>query len=328
MAAIFLWNCGEPKPAPNPNLINNSTSSQPSVVIPVFDAENAYKYVEKQVSFGTRVPKTPAHEACLQWLKTELESTGAAVEIQQGIMESHLDPRMPIKNIIAKINPTASKRVLLCAHWDTRYIADQEKDPKLAKEPIMGADDGASGVAILLQIAQTVKKTPINLGVDIVLFDVEDQGEPNSGLDFKKIQTWCLGSQYWAKNKGNYTANFGILLDMVGSAGATFPKEGVSMRYAGVFVEKVWAEATNLGYSDMFVQGETKEIIDDHVFVNQFAQIPTLDIINLPVGNPNITFGPHWHTQNDNIKVIDKNTLKAVGQVLLNVLYNEAAGTF
>jgi len=327
LAAIFLWSCGDAnnKPTPNPN----SSVSQPSVTIPVFDAENAYKLVEKQVSFGPRVPKTPAHEACLQWLKTELETAGAQVEIQQGIMESHLDPRMPIKNIIAKINPTATKRVLLCAHWDTRYIADQEKDAKLSKEPILGADDGGSGVAVLLEIAHTIKKTPINnLGVDIVLFDVEDQGEPQGGLDFKKIQTWCLGSQYWAKNKGNYNANFGILLDMVGSAGATFPKEGGSMRYAGPFVEKIWAEATNLGYSDMFVQGETKEIIDDHVFVNQFANIPTLDIINLPVGNPNLTFGSHWHTQNDNMKVIDKNTLKAVGQVLLNVLYKEAAGTF
>jgi glutaminyl-peptide cyclotransferase len=315
---------GEQQPAPP-----STSVSAPSVnvTVPEFDAEQAYQHIAKQVSFGARVPKTPAHEACLQWIKTTFEGFGAKVEIQTGVMESHLDPRMPIKNIIATYNPEAKKRILLCAHWDTRYMCDQDSG-EFKKKPVLGADDGGSGVGVLLEIGRQLQKSPLqNLGVDIVLFDVEDQGEPNGGTDVRKIEMWCLGSQYWSKNNNGYKADFGILLDMVGSRGATFPKEGGSLRYAGIFVDKVWTEAVKLGYSGTFVLGTTKEITDDHVFVNIFAKIPTLDIINLPQ-NSKSGFGTHWHTHKDDMSIIDKATLKAVGQTVLSVLHKEAAGVF
>ncbi len=324
---LLLSACGDPKPAPDNGGGSTTTTTPPTpnVSVPTFSADTAYAYIQKQVDFGPRVPKTKEHAACLAWIVEQLTAHGAQVRIQEGVMVSHLDPKMPIKNVIATINPDEKNRVLLCAHWDTRYVADQDKDSTRKNSPILGADDGGSGVGVLIEIARIVKANPIKLGIDIVLFDVEDQGEPNEGEIYRKTELWCLGSQYWSKNNGGYRAKFGILLDMVGSRGATFPKEGGSMKHAGIFVDKVWREALNLGYSDFFIKGESKAVIDDHVFVNEFAKIPTLDIINLPVGGSN-TFGLHWHTQNDNMSIIDRNTLRAVGQTLLQVLYKEAAG--
>lgn len=320
---VYMAACGESAPSGN----GTGTTTQPTndVKVPAFDADQAYQFIEKQVSFGPRVPKTPAHANCLQWLKEKFTEFGAQVTVQEGVMESHLDPRMPIKNIIASYNPDAKHRVLLCAHWDTRYMADQDTARK--KEPILGADDGGSGVGVLLEVARVLQANPVQMGVDIVLFDVEDQGEPNEGVEYRKVEMWCLGSQYWSKNNNGYKASFGILLDMVGARGATFPKEGVSMKHAGIFVDKVWNEAVKAGYSDLFVLGNSKGIIDDHVFVNEFAKIPTLDIIHLPQNSAK-GFGTHWHTHNDNMQIIDKNTLRAVGTVVLNVLYKEAAGKF
>ena len=319
---LFLYACGTDAPAPMPP--TPTPTPEIKVDVPAFDAQSAYDMIQKQVDFGPRVPKTKEHAACLAWIQQTLEGFGAKVEIQTGTMTSHLDPNMPIKNIIATINPDEKNRVLLCAHWDTRYIADQDSDSSKMRMPILGADDGGSGVAVLMEIAKIVQKNPIKLGIDIVLFDVEDQGEPREGSEFRRSEMWCLGSQYWSKNNNNYRAQFGILLDMVGSRGASFPKEGVSMKYAGIYVDKIWTQAQKLGYSDLFVNRDHGQIIDDHLFVNQFAKIPTVDIINLPQSS-RLGFGAHWHTHNDNMSIIDKNTLNAVGQVLLRVLYREAA---
>jgi glutaminyl-peptide cyclotransferase len=327
LSSFFIFSCTSEPAASGTGGSGVPTPPKPDVKVdvPTFSGDSAYAFVQKQVDFGPRVPKTKEHAACLAWLVESFKAYGANVQVQEGVMTSHLDPQMPIKNIIATINPAEKNRILLCAHWDTRYISDQEADPTKTKQPVLGADDGGSGVAVLLEIARVLQKTPIKLGVDIVLFDVEDQGEPQGGDDFKKIQMWCLGSQYWSKNNNNYRAQFGILLDMVGSRGASFPKEGVSMKHAGIYVDKVWGQALKMGYSDLFVSRQTNQIIDDHVFVNEFAKIPTIDIINLPE-NSKKGFGGHWHTQNDNMSIIDKNTLQAVGQVLLQVLYREAAG--
>jgi glutaminyl-peptide cyclotransferase len=234
---------------------------------------------------------------------------------------------MNIKNIVASYNPDASKRILLCAHWDTRRVADQ--DTERTQEPILGADDGGSGVGVLLEIARVLNENPIKIGVDIVLFDAEDQGESSTPTRPYRKETWCIGSQYWSKtpHKIGYKANFGILLDMIGSKGARFPKEGLSMKHAGIFVEKVWTEALNMGYSDLFVSNTAQQIVDDHLFINEIANIPTLDIINLPT-NPgaNGSFGHYWHTHKDNMDIIDQNTLNAVGNVLTHILYKESAG--
>lgn len=324
---LFITACKGDKPN------NNGTNGQadkpvkPAVKVPAFNGKNAYDFVQKQVDFGPRVPNTQEHENCAVWLKETLQSFGTEVIMQNAMIDGPKGNKINMTNIIASFNPEHKHRVLLCAHWDTRNVADE--DTVRQDEPILGADDGGSGVGILLEIAQIISKNPIDMGIDIVLFDVEDQGVRQVRGLVASRETWCLGSQYWANHphKDGYTAKFGILLDMVGSRGARFPKEGISIKYAAQYVDQVWNEAVNLGYSDLFVEGkDTRQITDDHFFVNQIAKIPTLDIINLPE-NTNQTFGHYWHTHQDNMDVIDSNTLRAVGEVVTNVIYKEAALT-
>lgn len=311
--------CVDPPPPPPPPVPFKEMG-------PKFDSEQAYKLIEKQLSFGPRVPGTEAHANCAAWLQEELASYGAKVQLQEVNVFAHNgDKRFDIKNIIGVINPEATKRILLCAHWDTRGEADQETDSTKRKQPIPGADDGGSGVAVLLQIAKAINSQPLkNIGIDIVLFDVEDQGRSGAGYS---RESWCLGAQYWSKTPHveGYKADFGILLDMVGSRGARFAKEGVSLKHAALYVDRVWRAAWGRGYRDFFHDVEERQLIDDHVFINEIRQIPTIDIINLPA-NSETGFGPYWHTQNDNIDIISKTTLEAVGQTLLQVIYEEEAG--
>jgi len=304
-----------------------SEDTEKTVSVPNFNRDSAYAYVQQQVDFGPRVPETAEHAACAYWLKGKFEEFGWATQFQEAEVVGFDDEPMNIKNIIATINPDAKSRVLLCAHWDTRRIADQDTERK--NEPILGADDGGSGVAVLLEIARAISSQKLDLGIDIVLFDAEDQGESSSSSGSYRRETWCIGSQYWSKNPHtmNKKPYMGILLDMVGSKGARFPREGLSTRHAGGILTQVWNEALALGYSDMFVNNDFNELVDDHLFINDIAKIPTIDIINLPT-NPaaNGTFGHYWHTHNDNMSIIDKNSLGAVGEVLLQVLYKNDAG--
>lgn len=318
-SAFVMGACTDPTPPPPPPPAFKEVG-------PKFDSENAYKMVAKQVAFGPRVPGTPAHDSCATWLLSQFESYGAKASLQTGNVFAHNgEKRYDVKNIIAVINPTATKRILLCAHWDSRAEADQEKDPEKQKQAILGADDGASGVGVLLEVARAINSQALkNIGVDIVLFDVEDQGRSGAGYS---RESWCLGAQYWSKTPHveGYKAEFGILLDMVGSRGARFAKEGVSLKHAAMYVDKVWKAAWGRGYRDFFHDVEERQLIDDHVFVNEIRQIPTIDIINLPA-NSETGFGPYWHTLNDNMDIISKTTLEAVGQTLLQVLYEEEAG--
>lgn len=320
--AIGMISCNNDTPPVDPK-----PEPQPKVDVPTFDHNNAYNYVQKQVDFGPRVPETPAHAACADWLKSTFESFGWQSQFQEAEAEGFNGKQMKIKNIIASINPEHKKRILLCAHWDSRRVADQDSSRK--NEPILGADDGGSGVAVLLEIARAISTKKIDIGIDIVLFDAEDQGEAGNEKKAYRKETWCIGSQYWSRHPHAMAEKpfMGILLDMVGSKGARFPREGLSTRHAGGVVTQVWNEALSLGFSDLFVNGDFKEIIDDHLFINDIAKIPTIDIINLPT-NPgtNGTFGHYWHTHKDNMSVIDRHTMRAVGEVLLNVVYKNAAG--
>jgi hypothetical protein len=292
---------------------------KPKIEAPKFNADNAFEFIEKQLSFGPRVPGTKAHDSCATWLEEQFKNYGAQVIIQQAEMPG-TSKTYKIKNIIASFNPAAAQRILLCAHWDTREMADQDTERK--NEPIPGADDGGSGVGILLEIARIINENKLkNIGVDIVLFDAEDQGE--SGMGGKR-ETWCLGAQYWSKNPHvpNYTASFGVLLDMVGARSAKFPKEGISQKHASYYVDRIWKTAWGLGYSDFFLNVDERQIIDDHLYVNEIRKIPTVDIIYISQDSPT-GFGSHWHTHKDNIDVISKTTLSAVGQTLVQVLYEE-----
>lgn len=292
--------------------------------VPSFDRKSAFAFVEKQLSFGPRVPNSEGHQACKAWLVEQFKSFGANVIEQDFEATAYTGVTLNSTNIIAEFNPSANERVLLAAHWDTRHIADSPLSNERQEEPIMGADDGGSGVAVLLEIGRLIQQNPMDIGVDIILFDAEDYGE--SGGD--DSSSWALGSQYWSRNlhKSNYRPKYGILLDMVGSKGARFPKEGFSMRFAPGLVNKVWALANRMGYSDKFVEGDGGFVTDDHFFVNTIARIPMIDIINRSQASET-GFGHYWHTHNDDIDIIDDRTLKAVGQVVLATIYRENNGT-
>ena len=290
--------------------------------VPAFDADSAWVFVENQVKFGPRVPNSEAHVACGNYLASELKRFGAQVYEQEATLTAYNGTQLKAKNIIGSFNPENSKRVLLFAHWDSRPYADHDKDPANHKKPIDGADDGASGVGVLLEMARQFSIKSPAIGIDIIFFDAEDYGTPEFVKEYKE-NTWCLGAQFWAKNphvKG-YKADFGILLDMVGAKNASFFKEATSMRYAPQIVELVWSTARDLGYGKFFINAEGGAITDDHQYVILGRNIPCIDIIYTDPESDN-GFGPHWHTQNDTMDNIDRETLKAVGQTVLQVVYN------
>lgn len=305
----------------------NEESTTQTVAVPSFNRDSAYAFVEKQVAFGTRTPGSEGHAAAKAWLSNKFESYGLNV-IQQDFQATRYDGvAVNGTNIIAQFKPEISKRVLLAAHWDTRHIADSPLSEERKNEPILGADDGGSGTAILLEIARLLQENPLDIGVDLILFDAEDLGESGSE-DPKSTTTWCLGSQHWGRNVhvGNYNPKYGILLDMVGSKGAKFPIEGYSAQIAPQLVDKVWTLAQNMGYTNYFERRNAGAITDDHYFVSTLTGIPMIDIINRST-ETETGFGAHWHTQNDDMDIIDKRTLKAVGQVVTAVIYRENNGT-
>ena len=301
------------------------TTEPEKIEIPYFSADSAYTFIETQVNFGPRVPNTPEHAKTAEWLEMMLSRFAHEVIVQEATVTAFDDTELDIKNIIGIFNPEASQRLLLCAHWDTRPFADQETDPELRKKPIPGANDGGSGVGVLLEIARILHENPVDIGIDIIFFDAEDYGLPSwkpSRPNSEK--TWCLGSQYWARNPHvrNYTANNGILLDMVGARNSTFTFEQFSMTYAPSFMQRVWDNAAKLGFSGMFIRQRTGPVIDDHYFINTIANIPTINIIHRDLSTRS-GFGDYWHTHSDNMDIIDKTTLEAVGRTVLYTVFQE-----
>ena len=293
------------------------------VKAPAFSGDSAYVFTDKQVKFGPRVPNSTAHTKCGDYLVAELKRLGCNV-VEQKFIATHYDGRkLNARNIIGSINPQATKRILLASHWDSRPVADE--DPTNKTGAIDGANDGASGVGVLLELARVIQQAAQKptVGVDLIFFDVEDGG--NSAVAKDKFTGFCLGSQYWAANKHipGYSAYYGVLLDMVGAKGATFPRESFSNQYAGEVTRNLWNLASQLGYSSYFIQQDGAAITDDHLPVNETAKIPMVDIIHLQMNNPQKTFFDDWHTHEDDMRNIDPNTLKAVGQTLLQALYQE-----
>lgn len=323
LAATTLLSCSN-RSASNTAVSTTTEVKQsiPTTTTPVFNADSAYCFVEKQVQFGPRVPNTEAHRKCGDYLAEKLEHFGAKVHQQTMTVKAYDDTPLSARNIIGSYHPEAQKRILLFAHWDSRPYADHDANPTKHKTPIDGADDGASGVGVLLEIARHLGEKAPEIGIDIIFFDAEDYGTPEFVQEYKP-DTWCLGSQFWAKNPHvpNYNADFGILLDMVGSKGATFYKEYTSMRYAARYVDKVWDTARNLGYGKFFINADGGAITDDHQYVIAGRNIPCLDIINTN-SEAEHGFGSYWHTVNDNMQIIDRETLKAVGQTIMEVIYN------
>ena len=295
------------------------------VAVPEFNADNAYQHIQAQVDFGPRVPNTKEHVACGEYLAQKLEEYGAKVTNQYADLLAFDGVILKARNIIGSYQPENKKRIALFAHWDSRPWADADPDEKNHHTPVLGANDGASGVGVLLEIARLINKQAPALGIDIIFFDAEDRGAPHFYTGNHKEEYWCLGSQYWSHNPhvAGYNARFGILLDMVGGKDATFYRELYSEDYARSTNKKVWKQAKELGYNSTFIDQKGGMITDDHLFVNSIARIPSIDIVPNIVDAKQSNFGDFWHTVNDDMDNIDKKTLKAVGQTVLAVIYNE-----
>lgn len=298
-------------------------------VSPEFCADSAYSYIASQCKFGPRVMNSTAHDECGDWIQQKFESLGASVINQYADLKLYDGTPIKSRNIIAQINPEAELRVMICSHWDSRPWADHDADESKHHTPIDGANDGASGVGVMMEIARQIQlqgdTCGVTVGLDLVCFDAEDCGTPEFADDGESdtSNTWCLGSQYWGEQRvaAGFCPRYGILLDMVGNGNTVFKKEYYSMRYAPNIVDKVWYMAQLLGYSEIFKNEDGGGITDDHVQVN-LSGIPCIDIIGSDTDDAH-SFPRSWHTMNDNIHNIDKNTLKAVGQTLMEVLWNE-----
>ncbi|MFC2101826.1 M28 family peptidase [Bacteroidota bacterium] len=302
-------------------------SSKPVIAadIPLFNADSAFGFVKAQVDFGPRVNNTEAHQKCAAYLTERLGESSKDVVVQSGTVTAFDGTPLQFQNIIASFGPPGNNRILLGAHWDSRPYADHDPDEGNFNKAIDGANDGASGVGVLLEIARQLSTKAPPIGVDIILFDAEDYGPPEAlqeGLNSGDF--WGLGSQYWAKNphQPDYYAKYGILLDMVGAAGATFLMEGFSMEHAPHVVKKVWDIGNLLGYSSYFLFQRGGYITDDHYYVIRHRGIPMIDIIHLDQQSETGMY-KHWHTVDDSLDKIDKGTLQAVGQTLLTVIYSE-----
>lgn len=302
-----------------------STASVTNIEIPEFNADSAFHYIKMQTDFGPRVPNTEAHLKCSAWLTAKLSKLGAKTYVQGFETVTFDNNKLQCYNIIGSYNPESTTRVILCSHWDSRPWADNDPDPANHKTPVDGANDGASGVGVILEIARQLQARAPQIGVDCIFFDAEDWGP---GEDFKGAHAekyWGLGTQYWAANphKENYKARYAVLLDMVGGKGARFCVERYSEMYAKAVVDKVWNAASDMGHGTLFMKVSGAYVTDDHYFINTIAKIPAIDIVPYTPRAANSSFGPTWHTLQDNIGNIDRNVLKAVGETLLQVIYNE-----
>jgi hypothetical protein len=328
---LALVGCGNTK---------KSTVESAMVMLPVgpaFMADSAYAFCQQQCDFGPRTMNSEAHERCGQWIADKFRQFGMQVTTQRADLRGYDGTILKSTNIIASYRPEQSQRVLLCAHWDSRPWADNDPDEANHHTPVMAANDGASGVAVMLEVARLISSQSdsltLQLGVDFICFDAEDWGTPQwVNTDGSDADTWALGAQYWASNFGSTMSGdassaakprYGILLDMVGGQGARFYQEQMSTYFAPDVVRKVWAAAETVGYGSLFPKDEGNPITDDHLPVNQKAKIPCIDIIPYYPDCEASSFGPTWHTVNDDMQHIDRNTLQAVGQTLIQVLFSE-----
>lgn len=312
--------CGNQTPKNRENPEDTLAMSQ----APVFNEDSAYAYTAAQCAFGPRVPNSEAHRQCGNYIAGKFKSFGLTVTDQYADLKAFDGTILKARNIIASYLPESSSRILICGHWDSRPWADNDPDSANWKKPVLAANDAASDVAVMLELARALSQQPIDYGIDFICFDAEDYGVPQWMNHPDGSDSWCLGSQYWAAQPHvySYRARFGILMDMVGGQGSTFSKEAFSMQYAAQVVDLVWKTAAQLGYGHYFPSREGGYITDDHLPVNRIAQIPCIDIVPYFTDGPS-GFGPTWHTLNDDMEHIDKKVLKAVGQTVLQVIYNE-----
>ena len=306
--------------------LRQQTTSETSVspVGPTFCADSAYAFCEAQCAFGPRVMNSVAHDQCGQWIAQSFRSYGLTVTEQKADLRGYDGTTLHATNIIASYRPELKDRILICAHWDSRPWADNDPDPANHHTPVLAANDGASGIAVMLELARLLPDS-LAIGIDFVSFDAEDWGVPQWSEVSDTGDSWALGAQYWAAHPhvDGYKARFGILLDMVGGEGSMFYQEGMSMQYASSVVQKVWRAAQVVGFGSMFPMQKGGDITDDHIPVNKVAKIPCIDIIPYYPDCQQSSFGPTWHTVTDDMSHISRTTLQAVGQTLIQVIYSE-----
>ena len=294
---IFVWACAEPANSPTQN-------------VPLaFDSNRAFDILKKQCEFGPRPPDSEAHRKTRDYLFTELKKYADTVAFQPYTYEVDTisDPpqrkALHMNNIIAEFGSSHSETLLLAAHWDTRPCADKDPNQENQREPIVGANDGASGVAVLLEIARILKETPPPKRIIIILFDGEDYGKTSDQM--------FLGSRYFAKNMGKWRPDYGILLDMIGDKDLQIPKEQYSWVANREFVDKIWERAEKLGLAP-FQRRLGPAIMDDHVpLIN--AGVPMVNIIDFDY--------PHWHTLEDTVDKCSPKSLEIVGKLVVSIIY-------
>ncbi len=291
---------------------------------PEFIADSAMAFINKQCSFGPRVPGSVSHQQCGDWISATFKRLNCEVIELTTTVKGYDGSDIPCRNIQARFNPDATDRILITAHWDSRAWADNDLNKAAHHTPVMAANDGASGVAVMLEMARVISQTGLSYGIDFVCFDVEDQGTPSWVEDAGDEDFWCLGSKYWAQQAYNigYHARYGINLDMVGGRGGRFAIEGFSRRYGGTLVDMLWHIAHQIGYGEYFPLREAGYVTDDHLPINTIAHIPAIDIIP-NTDNERSSFGPTWHTSEDTPENIDPEVMKAVGQSVLQLIYND-----
>ena len=313
---MLLTACGSKKSSQN-------TENEKTIDIE-FSADSAFLFCEQQCQFGPRIMNSEAHDRCGQWIADKFRQYGMEVTEQKATLKGYDGTALRSTNIIASYRPELSDRILICAHWDSRPWADNDPNPDNWKTPVMAANDGASGVGVMLEVARLLDGS-LEKGIDFICFDAEDWGTPQWEEDQSSSDTWALGAQYWAAHphREGYRARYGILLDMVGGQGAQFYQEQLSLHYASDVVNRVWKAAAAAGYASYFPTREGGIINDDHEPVNRIAGIPCIDIIPYHPDCEQSSFGPTWHTVNDDMQHLDRNTLKAVGQTIIQILFAE-----
>lgn len=313
---------------------SKSTTTQADTIAlapcPEFNEDSAMARINEQCAFGPRVTGTEAHRLCGDYIVETFRSYGLEVKEQCAELTAYDGTKLPCRNITASLNPTNPDRVMVCAHWDCRPWADHDPDEANHHTPILAASDAASGVAVMMEMARVMQTMTLDFGVDFICFDAEDWGVPEwAEEEYGDVSqdSWCLGSTYWANSidPAVYNPRYGVLLDMVGSRGAKFAMEGYSMYYAPTVVNMLWHLAEQIGYGAYFPisrDGRAETMVtDDHVPVNEIARIPCIDVIAHFEHGPG--FGPTWHTVSDTPENIDPAVMKAVGQSLLQLLYND-----
>lgn len=276
-----------------------------------FDGQAALKYAAAQVAFGPRIPGTDAARKAGDWIAAQMRARGATVVEQTWTHKTKSGRALPLRNILARFNPQATQRVLYLTHWDTRPTADQEEDPADQLKPFDGANDGASGVGLLLALADALQKKPSAFGVDLLFVDGEDYGDFSTNTDV------LLGSQHFASNLPNsrYAPVFGVLFDMIGDADLRIPQEINSVQRAPDVVQRVWSKAADMGRGAIFVTRAGEQITDDHIPLLDVG-LKVIDVIDLDYGPGNA----YHHTRKDTMDKLSAESLKAVGDVALALL--------